>query len=155
MPSTWDEIQEMPGYLIRRCNQVAIALFLEETKEHDLTTAQYTALALIAEEPGMDQTRLMERSGLDRSSVTKCVERMETRGVISRKTDPADRRVRRLYPTPAGHALLKAVAAGARRSQMRILAPLGAKRARLFIQMLSEVAEANNSASRVPLRGHR
>ena len=151
-PPTVDEIVRAPGFLIRRCNQVAMALFLEETAGGDLTPAQYGALALIAIEPGMDQTRLTERTTLDRSSVTKCVERLEARGAIRREIDPADKRARRLYATGAGQALLEAMEDGVRRTRTRLLAPLGNKRAQQFLAMLEEVAEAHNATSRVPLR---
>lgn len=147
-----DEIVKAPGFLLRRCNQVAIALFLEETQGHDLTPAQFGALTLIALEPGMDQTRLTERTALDRSSVTKCVERLEARGVIRRDIDAADKRVRRLHATAEGLALLAAVRDGARRTGERLLAPLGASRARQFLAMLEEMAEAHNASSRVPMR---
>lgn len=141
-----------PGFLLRRCSQIGVAIFLEETEGCDLTPAQFGALVLIADEPGMDQTRLMQLAALDRSSVTKTVERLEKRGLIKRKVDPDDRRARRLSVTDKGTELLAEVQDGARRTQQRILAPLGAKRANQFLQMLTEVADAHNESSRVPHR---
>lgn len=147
-----EEIVNMPGFLIRRCNQISMAIFLDETAGFDLSPAQYGALALIAAEPGMDQTLLMERSALDRSSVTKCVERLEGRGAITRQVDRCDRRVRRLFASEEGMALLQAVDEHVRRSQERILQPLGPERAYLFMEMLKELTRTHNEASRVPLR---
>ncbi len=146
-----NEIVKMPGSLIRRCNQVAIGIFLEETAGHDLTPSQYGALTLIANEPGMDQTRLADRSALDRTSVTKCVERLERRAAIHREIDPEDRRVRRLFPTPQGLALFDAVDGAVARAQARLLEPLGKERQGLFLEMLSDIASANNALSRVPI----
>jgi DNA-binding MarR family transcriptional regulator len=141
-----------PGFLLRRCSQIGVAIFLEETAGSDLTPAQFCALVLIADEPGMDQTRLMELAALDRSSVTNTVERLEKRGLIKRKVDPNDRRARRLYLTDKGSKLLNDVQDSARRTQQRILAPLGAKRGAEFLEMLHAVADANNESSRVPHR---
>ena len=149
---TSEEIATMPGFLIRRCNQISMALFLEETAGQDLTPAQYGALALIAAEPGMDQTRLTDRSALDRSSVTKCVERLEARGMIRRDMDAKDRRVRQLHITKEGLSLLGDVEAAVKRAQDRIVRPLGGERAKLFLAMLQEVASANNPISRVPMQ---
>jgi DNA-binding MarR family transcriptional regulator len=146
------ELLRSPGFLLRRCNQVAMAVFLNETAQFDLTPAQWGALAMIAAEPGMDQTRLMERLALDRSSVTKCLERLEARGIVRREVDPADKRARRLWITEAGSALQAEMDAAVRRAQARILEPLGPERAAQFLAMLREVAEAGNEASRVPLR---
>lgn len=141
-----------PGFLIRRCNQISMAIVLDETAGYDLTPAQYGALATIAREPGMDQTQLMARLALDRSSVTKCVERLEGRGAITRAIDPSDRRVRRLFASQEGLDLLQEVDGHVCASQKRILAPLGEERARLFVEMLTDLAQAHNDASRVPMR---
>jgi DNA-binding MarR family transcriptional regulator len=146
------DIMSFPGFLIRRCNQIAMAIFLEETAAYDLTPAQYGALALIADEPGMDQTQLMERSALDRSSITKCVERLEARGAIKRTVDHADRRARHLFASQEGLALLQAVGECVQTSQQRLLEPLGEERSRLFLEMLTDLAKAHNTASRVPVR---
>jgi len=151
-PRRFEDVIDMPGFLIRRCNQIAMAIFLAETAAFDLSPAQYGALALIVVEPGMDQTRLMERSALDRSSVTKCVDRLEARGAIRREVDAGDRRVRRLYATDDGRGLLDAVDAHALRSQQRILAPLGTEKALAFTEMLKELASFHNDVSRVPQR---
>ena len=147
-----EELMQAPGFLLRRCSQIVMAIFLEETAGHDLTPAQFGALVLIADEPGMDQTRLMQLAALDRSSVTNTVERLEKRGLIKRKVDPDDRRARRLSVTDKGIKMIGDVQAGAQRTQERILAPLGAKRGAEFIKMLREVADGNNEASRVPHR---
>lgn len=129
-----------------------MAIFLDETASFDLTPAQYGALSLIAREPGMHQTQLMARLGLDRSSVTKCVERLERNGTIVRTIASSDRRARHLAATDEGVALLAAIDEQVQASQRRILAPLGQERAEQFVEMLTVLAKAHNEASRVPLR---
>lgn len=147
-----EDIRHLPGFMIRRLNQINMGIFAEETTGYDLTPAQYGALSLIASMPGMDQTKLMEATGLDRSSVTKCVERLEARELITRRIDSADRRQRHLFPTEAGHALLLAVDGDVARSQARLLEPLGPEKARQFLSLLDELLESQNHLSRVPLK---
>lgn len=149
---TVPEIQRLPGFLLRRCNQSFMAIFLHETAGLDLTPAQFGALASIAAEPGMDQTRLTDRLALDRSSVTKSIERLEGRGLIRREIHPADKRARLLFVSAEGEALLDATAAAVARAQAAIIEPLGPERGALFLDMLGEVATAHNEVSRVPLR---
>ena len=43
------------GHLIRRLNQISVAIFLEETTVVGLTTVQYAALNIIERKPGIDQ----------------------------------------------------------------------------------------------------
>lgn len=145
------DIMSYPGFLIRRCNQIAMAIFLDETAKFDLTPAQYGALVLIAREPGMDQTQLMARLALDRSSIAKCVERLEKRGAIVRTIAEADRRARHLDVTAEGAAMVAAMEEQVTASQNRILAPLGEEKAQQLMEMLAILAKAHNDASRAPM----
>ena len=44
---TMDAVYTAPGYLFRRMQQIAVALFIEECKQFDLTPVQYAALIAI------------------------------------------------------------------------------------------------------------
>src|SRR5882724_10320385 len=44
MPDKDHLIYDQPGHLIRRLQQIAVALFMAETKEFDITPIQYAAL---------------------------------------------------------------------------------------------------------------
>ena len=43
------DLHAMPGHLIRRAQQIAVAIFMEECAEFDLTPVQYAALVAIRE----------------------------------------------------------------------------------------------------------
>lgn len=144
-----DPLANSPGFLIRRCYQASLGVFLQETAGHDLRPAPYGALVRIAAEPGMLQCRLMEIAALDRSTVAKCVAKLEHRGLIERKVDPLDRRTRRLYPTPEGLKALEAMQSSYRRCEERLLAPLGEERARQFVGLLLEFIDAHSEVESV------
>jgi DNA-binding MarR family transcriptional regulator len=141
-----------PGHLIRRCQQIAVAIFMDETKGFDLTPVQYAALVAVRAQPGVDQTRLVKLIALDRSTIGKVVERLEAKRLIARRAGSVDRRTKLLYPTRRGSALLDGIGAAVARAQTRILAPLApAERAR-FVAMLARLVDINNALSRAPLR---
>jgi MarR family transcriptional regulator, lower aerobic nicotinate degradation pathway regulator len=141
-----------PGHLIRRCQQIAVAIFMDETKSFDLTPVQYAALVAVRAQPGLDQTRLVKLIALDRSTIGSVVERLETKGLIARRTGSADKRSKLLYPTKQGSVTLDAIAGAVARAQTRILAPLPpAERAR-FMAMLARLVDLNNGLSRAPLQ---
>jgi DNA-binding MarR family transcriptional regulator len=142
----------MPGHLIRRCQQIAVALFVEETQRFDLTPVQYAALVSVRENPGIDQVGLVGRIALDRSSAAQVVERLEHKRWLRRQADRKDRRKNQLYLTPAGEALLKKVEPAVHRAQERMLAPLAADEAEQFMSMLERIVDFNNEQSRAPLR---
>ncbi|MGO4407077.1 MarR family winged helix-turn-helix transcriptional regulator [Bosea sp. RAF48] len=139
------------GHLIRRLNQIAVAIFLEETKELGLTTVQYAALDIIAEVPGIDQATLSSMIAFDRTTLVKVLDRLEEKGLITRQRSETDRRKQLLNATPEGKATLKKVIPLIDRCEKRILAPLPHEEREKFLEMLSQVVRVNNVYSRAPL----
>ena len=50
-----EELYQRPGFLIRRAQQIAVSLFLEETGELGITNTQYGILMVLKDRPGIDQ----------------------------------------------------------------------------------------------------
>jgi len=69
-------------------------------RTYGMTRAQGVILARLARQPGMTQN---EMAAFARSSHHRgpLVDRLETRGLLERRLDPADRRIRRLHLLPA------------------------------------------------------
>ncbi len=143
-------LEEQPGYFIRRLQQIAVAIFLEETQSYGITPVQYAALCAALRQPGLDQRTLASTIGFDTSTIGGVVDRLERRGLIERQASATDRRVRLLHVTPAGKALLDDVIPAMLKAQQRILAPLPAAERPRFVAMLKTVVEANNALSRAP-----
>jgi DNA-binding MarR family transcriptional regulator len=141
-----------PGHLIRRCQQIAVAIFIDETRAFELTPVQYAALFVVRAKPGVDQTRLVNLIALDRSTIGSVLDRLEAKGLIERRPGARDKRQKRLYPMAAGAALLDTVAAAVDRAQQRILAPLAPEERHAFMAMLGRLVDINNVHSRAPLR---
>jgi DNA-binding MarR family transcriptional regulator len=141
-----------PGHLIRRLQQIAVALFLAETKDFDITPVQYAALIAIRENRDLDATRLSSAIAFDRSTLGSVLKRLEAKGWIERLGSDKDERIKVLRLTRKGAQLLNIVEPRVRKCQRRILAPLpSAERAR-FMRMLSRLVHLNNDFSRAPLR---
>ena len=149
-PAATVELEGLPGYHIRRLQQIAVAVFLQETEPHGITPIQFAALQTVNNLPGIDQRTLASRIGLDTSTVAGVIDRLEARSLLLRSASPQDRRVRLLSLTRAGADLLKQAAPGMRNSQARILAPLPKAERAEFMRMLRVLVEANNELSRAP-----
>jgi MarR family transcriptional regulator, lower aerobic nicotinate degradation pathway regulator len=143
------DLHRKPGHLIRRLQQIAVALFMLETGR--LTPIQYASLAAIREVPDVEASRLSTLVALDRATLAKVLERLEARGWIVRRASKADRRIKLLRVTPKGRAVLKAAEPGVRRCQRKILAPLGAAERAQFMRMLERMVAINNEYSRAPM----
>ena len=143
-------LEELPGFYIRRLQQIAVAIFLEETQDFGITPVQFAALTAIHHEPGLDQRTLAGRIGFDTSTLGSVIDRLEARGLVMRSNSPTDRRVRLLHLTDAGVTLLRDIDPSMRKAQLRMLAPLPPEQRLVFMDMLRTLLEANNVLSRAP-----
>ncbi|WP_374673885.1 MarR family winged helix-turn-helix transcriptional regulator [Ideonella sp.] len=149
-PSARIDIDELPGNAIRRLQQIAVAIFLQEAHSHGVTPVQFAVLQALANEPGVDQRSLARTLGFDTSTIAGVIDRLEGRGAVARQVDPSDRRVRRLSLTEDGEALLADVVPAMRRTQSRILAPLPPAEQAEFMRLLQVLVRENNALSRAP-----
>lgn len=152
MPKNDRRIYEKPGHLIRRLQQISLALFMEETKEFDITPVQYSAMLAIDNHPGIDQTALCNIIAIDRSTVAEVVTRLERKKLITRALGTKDRRTKLLYITNAGHKLIDDIESAVQTTQKRILEPLTASERTALKRMLKKLVHLNNEHSRAPLR---
>lgn len=146
------ELYAKPGHLIRRAQQIAVAIFSEECAAHDITPVQYGSLLVILEYPDIDATRLSSLIAFDRSTIGSVIERLEIKGLITRVSSKEDRRIKLMRLTEAGQALLTRIAPDMDRTQERILAPLAPADRIIFVRLLEQLVKLNNEISRAPLK---
>lgn len=146
------DLHSKPGHLIRRAQQIAVAIFMEECAGYDLTPVQYAALVAIRENPGTDATRLSALIAFDRSTLGNVLERLEARKLVTRYPSPEDKRIKLLKLSATGGALVKRAQASVERAQERILEPLKPADRKKLMELLGQLVELNNDASRVPQR---
>src|ERR1700749_3632533 len=149
---TMDAVYTAPGYLFRRMQQIAVAIFMEECRSFDLTPVQYAALIAIHTHPGIDATRLSAVIAFDRSTLGNVIERLETKKLLERKPPAEDTRLKLLYLTKSGAALLGNITPSVDQAQARMLQPLKPADRKMLLALLTQLVDLNNEASRVPLR---
>lgn len=154
-PSTPMQPDALPGPYIRRLQQIAVALFLQETEGFGITAVQYGALLTVCRQPGLDQRTLAGLMGLDTSTTAGVVDRLDGRGLLRRSASPTDRRVKLLSVTPQGQGLLDDIEPHVWAAQHRILAPLSERERPEFMRMLCTLVNANNDVSRAPADGQK
>lgn len=67
-----------------------------------LSRGQGFILFRLGHEDGLPQTELARQTMVRPATLTEALQRMESAGLVARKTDPADQRVSRVYLTPRG-----------------------------------------------------
>ena len=71
----------------------------------DLTAQEAHALRVISVHQSLNQQLLADRLGIDKSQVTRLVNRLEEQGYITREADPQDRRAKRIASTSKADAV--------------------------------------------------
>ncbi|MEV5941019.1 MarR family transcriptional regulator [Streptomyces sp. NPDC051994] len=93
------EVVELIGTVVGRYYEE----YERAAAEHSLTGAQARVLGLLALEP-MPMRQVAQKLKCEPSNITGIVDRLEARGLVERRPDPADRRVKLAAPTPEGLA---------------------------------------------------
>lgn len=146
------ELRSLPGHFARRVHQLAVALFVQEVGDLNLTPVQYSSLQTICNQPGIDQKTLANTVGYDTSTIAGVIDRLEARGLLVRTVSPTDRRARLITPTPKGLDMLEAVVPRMLKSQERLLEPLTKAERKEFMRLMQVLADANAELSNIPTK---
>ncbi len=79
-----------------------------------LTAGEARTLAHVARAEGERQSTIAERLNIEAMSLSAMIDKLETRGLVTREPDPADRRAKRPLLTQDGDEILTRVASIAR-----------------------------------------
>jgi len=122
----------------------------------DLTPRQYAVLITVFLNEGLSQTHLVEKTGIDRSTLADIVRRLLKKGYLQRRRTKEDARAYAVKLTQGGMQALKAAEPVTRRIDDKILGALPAGQRDRFLQDLNTII---NALSRVdatpPPRGSR
>lgn len=133
------DLAELPGQLIRRAHQHAVAVFAETLGERDLTPVQFAILQALDTEGDMTLTHLVEAIALDAATCGSTLDRLEAKGLVLRVASEQDRRRKHLHLTDAGHAMLSLAWPAVRVSQTRIVQRLNRNEQREFVRLLRKL----------------
>ncbi|MEU1530224.1 MarR family winged helix-turn-helix transcriptional regulator [Streptomyces fagopyri] len=91
------EVVDLIGTVVARYHEE----YEDAAAEHTLTGAQARLLGLLSLEP-LPMRRLAQKLKCEPSNVTGIVDRLEVRGLVERRPDPSDRRVKLAAATEEG-----------------------------------------------------
>jgi DNA-binding MarR family transcriptional regulator len=139
------DFRHAPGHLIRRAHQVAVAIFMEETADFEVTPVQFAILNALLEDPGEDQVTLARKVAFDAATFGAVIARLEARGWVRREGDAADRRRKCLWVTPEGAQAARRMKRIVGKVQARILAPLSDKERMLLLDLLDRLVAGHEN----------
>ncbi len=78
----------------------------QRAAEFGITRAQWAVMVRLDRSEGLKQSELAEMLDLQPITLTRLLDRLGDSGLIERRSDPRDRRAKRLFLTPAARPLL-------------------------------------------------
>jgi DNA-binding MarR family transcriptional regulator len=139
------DFQHAPGHLIRRAHQLAVAIFMEETGEFDITPVQFSILNALIDDPGEDQVTLAAKVAFDAATFGSVIGRLEAKGWVRREADVQDRRRKLLWVTPEGESAAQQMKRAVAKVQMRLMGPLDAAERRQLTALLGKLVSGHEA----------
>ena len=110
-------------------------------EEHGLTMWAYAVLSHLDERPLRTQAALAEAIRADKTRIIPVLDDLETRGLVTRRPDPDDRRARLLSLTPDGRRLRDTVRAAVQEGEEHLLGRLPTADREAFLRSLAALHE--------------
>lgn len=132
-------VSETLGYLLVQICRAHRNRALALLAELDLHPGQEFLLQRLWEEDGQAQSELSEELCVQPATLTRSVDRMVKAGLITRRTDPDDRRVSRVHLTEAGKALRQPVEEALQQLEKESFANLSLEERILLRRLLLQV----------------
>jgi DNA-binding MarR family transcriptional regulator len=115
----------------------------------------YQVLVAITTEEPTSQLALANRLGIDKTAMTYIIDALEKDALVERRPDPRDRRIRQVYPTDAGRALLTTARVALRTVETTLMGGLTTDEQTQLRQLLAKAAlGAGDTAAGLPAAPH-
>lgn len=139
------DVATAPGHLIRRAQQIAVAIFAEQLAASDITPVQFAILNALRDTPDIDQVTLAKHVAFDPATSGSVIGRLEAKGWIARQPHATDRRRKLLVVTPHGLQALSNMQSAVAAVQMQILSPLSSVEQTQFVGLLAKLVAGHEA----------
>lgn len=137
------DLGEHFGYALKRAQIASFEAFAKATRSsshlEEITPPRYTALVILAGNPGIGQSALGEVLGTARSGAMMLADWLEQRGLAERRHKPDDGRAWGLFLTGKGEALLKKLRRNVRSHDRRFAEKLAPAERRELLRLLEKL----------------
>lgn len=110
-----------PTHLLHRIDQKVTEIFDAQLKGGLLTARQFSVLLVVSQEEGLSQTALVQKTGIDRSTLADIVKRMIKKGLLTRQRTQKDARAYSVKLTQNGVRALRIAEPIAKNIDQRLL----------------------------------
>jgi DNA-binding MarR family transcriptional regulator len=137
------------GYWLRYVSNQVSHAFAQKVATHGVSVAEWVVLRELFDEPETTASQLADKLGMTRGAISKIVDRLEAKALMTRTADAADARFQTLALTAAGAALVPKLAGLADRNDEEFFGHLQAKE-RAHLQGIMQGIVRRSGVRKVP-----
>jgi DNA-binding MarR family transcriptional regulator len=147
-PKGAKDLERSVTHLLHRASQCATEMFSSESHNGTVTPRQLAVMTVVADNEGLSQTELVERTGIDRSTMADLMARLLRRGLVNRRRTREDARAYAIKLSPHGTRVLRQVQPAAMAADQRLLAKLQPGKRQEFLDALASIVAAGEESAR-------
>ena len=132
-------LEDLIGYALRRAQLKLFQNLIGRLSAHDLRPAQFSALAVIEQNPGLMQADLARALAIEPPQVVPLLNKLESRALAVRVRCKPDKRSYGIFLSKSGETLLKELKAIAAQSDLDATAALDAREREELLRLLKKV----------------
>ncbi|MFB8831380.1 MarR family winged helix-turn-helix transcriptional regulator [Azotobacter sp. CWF10] len=132
-------LDELIGYALRRAQLKVFQHLVSRLVVFDLRPAQFTALAIIEQNPGLMQADLARALAIEPPQAVVLLNKLESRGLAVRVRCKPDKRSYGIFLSKAGETLLRELREVAAQSDQDATAALSAEERQQLIELLHKI----------------
>lgn len=102
-----EDLKIRAGFLIHDAARLRRIVIDEVFKPLRVTRSQAWALAYLSRRDGLTQSDLADDMNLGKVTLSGLIDRLEDVGMVERRPDPSDRRIKRIFITKEGRRVIK------------------------------------------------
>jgi DNA-binding MarR family transcriptional regulator len=141
-PVTDNALTRLVGYHLKRTFNLIHSDLTIALEPFELRMISFTVLTMLAENPGLRQSRLGLALNIEKPNMVALLDGLEQRELIIRHPDPTDRRAWQLFLTPAGEDLQRRSYEAVRQHEAQFLTALSGGDVDELIAMLTTIKTA-------------
>src|ERR671914_2116108 len=139
-------LMTLPSYLLSQLSKFGRRRLEVVLEDHGLALIHHGVLAALADFGPQSQQQLADSLDFDKSHLVARIDHLQSRGLVTRTQDPADRRRNQIALTPTGQALIDRLRPVAAESQQSFLQALSHADKKTLISLLRQALDANDAA---------
>lgn len=132
-----------PGYLVNHLARIFAAALQARIKPMGLSTGVFPVMLHLWQKDGLTQRDLVELVGVEQATMANTLSRMERDGLITRRADAEDGRVRRIWLTEQGRGLHADATEAAVQENENVLSGLSATEQDQLLLLLRKAIRTN------------